>query len=322
MSKYLKLEIHNACHENWHSMLPEEQGRFCQSCNKKVIDFTSMNDWELTQYFQQTVGTLCGRFMSNQLNRDLIIPRKPQPWIKYFFQATLPAFLLSLKSASQTTKVEYPIHVSPQQKTLENTNTKTATITVEGHLRDEENKNIPYASIMLKGTKRGVQADSTGKFIFKDLSAPATLIISCIGYMTQEIQVQPEQKNLVFTMQTSTVLMGEVITVGYVVTNRIKKQDRVSKPLIKDERQIKVYPNPLRAGNSFSIQCNKIEYGNYSLQLFNISGVQVHVEKVDILKGMKRIELFAPHLAAGNYFLKLTHNKKGTIYTEQLLIVI
>lgn len=109
MSKYLKLQVSNSCHEDWQSMLPEEKGRFCLPCQKKVVDFTSMSDIELTQFFQQAKGSTCGLFTTSQLNRDIVISRNQLPWIKYFFQATLPAFLLSLKASAQNGRVFFEV---------------------------------------------------------------------------------------------------------------------------------------------------------------------------------------------------------------------
>lgn len=113
MPKYLHLEIPTPCHEDWNKMNLEAQGRFCNSCQKTVTDFTTMSDAQLIAFFKKPKPSLCGRFNQQQLERDILIPRKRIPWIKYFFQFTLPAFLLSLKSSAQMGKVSMP---SPVQK--------------------------------------------------------------------------------------------------------------------------------------------------------------------------------------------------------------
>ena len=81
MKSSLRLDIPVPCHEDWAKMLPEEKGRHCKQCCKTVVDFTDMSDQEIVRYFQEkaqggggggkgSAGT-CGRFMAEQLGRDL-----------------------------------------------------------------------------------------------------------------------------------------------------------------------------------------------------------------------------------------------------------
>lgn len=51
-------------------MLPDEQGKHCQLCDKRVYDFTAFSDAELIAFFKREQG-VCGRFKSTQLNRQL-----------------------------------------------------------------------------------------------------------------------------------------------------------------------------------------------------------------------------------------------------------
>jgi len=102
MGKKIQLTIDNPCHENWDRMAPSEKGRFCASCQKHVIDFTGMSDSQLATFFKKpSVGSVCGRFYRDQLDHSIEIPKKRIPWVKYFFQFTLPAFLLSMKATAQ-----------------------------------------------------------------------------------------------------------------------------------------------------------------------------------------------------------------------------
>lgn len=72
MSKALYIQIPKPCHENWHNMTPKEQGRYCGSCEKIVIDFTKMSDKELLNYFTKAAGQpVCGHFANDQLNRRI-----------------------------------------------------------------------------------------------------------------------------------------------------------------------------------------------------------------------------------------------------------
>ncbi len=121
MPKHLQISIAEPCHENWDKMTPVNRGRFCDSCQKQVVDFSNMSDREIAAFFKKPTqsltkgGSICGRFMSDQLERSIEIPKKRIPWLKYFFQFVIPAFLFSMKATSQG-KVKVTEMTSPVQK--------------------------------------------------------------------------------------------------------------------------------------------------------------------------------------------------------------
>src|ERR1044071_1218225 len=102
MSKNIQLSISDPCHEYWDVMTPKDEGRFCGSCSRQVIDFSKMNDSQIALFFRKRFSeSVCGRFYTDQLDRDIELLRKRIPWIKYFFQFVLPAFLMSGKAIAQ-----------------------------------------------------------------------------------------------------------------------------------------------------------------------------------------------------------------------------
>jgi hypothetical protein len=72
----MKIQIPEPCHENWGAMTPNEQGRFCGSCQKTVVDFTNFSAEDIQKYFTKHYGQkVCGRFKQQQLNSiDIQIP--------------------------------------------------------------------------------------------------------------------------------------------------------------------------------------------------------------------------------------------------------
>ena len=95
MGKKIQLSVPKPCHEDWDAMTPVDKGKFCGSCQKQVVDFSNMSDREVAVFFKKpSTGSVCGRFMTDQLERDLEIPKKRIPWLKYFFQFVIPAFLV------------------------------------------------------------------------------------------------------------------------------------------------------------------------------------------------------------------------------------
>ena len=67
-----KINIPKPCNENWNSMLPNKNGRFCNSCDKTVVDFTKMNTIEIQKYFIENSNKerICGHFKSNQVETE------------------------------------------------------------------------------------------------------------------------------------------------------------------------------------------------------------------------------------------------------------
>lgn len=65
-----KINIPKPCNQNWNSMTPDKNGRFCGSCNKTVIDFTKMENLEIKNYLIENSGkeSICGHFKFNQVD--------------------------------------------------------------------------------------------------------------------------------------------------------------------------------------------------------------------------------------------------------------
>lgn len=98
--KYI-ISVPKPCTENWEEMTPVEQGRFCTHCQKKVIDFTELNDNQMVQVLRTKQGqSFCGRYYPWQLNRE-ITPSKPlQSPLTQFFKKIAASFLLAYTSVS------------------------------------------------------------------------------------------------------------------------------------------------------------------------------------------------------------------------------
>ncbi|MDF3027609.1 MAG: hypothetical protein K0S23_1916 [Fluviicola sp.] len=69
-AKSIRYSIPTPCHESWNDMKPENKGRFCGSCEKSVVDFTSMPDFSIVNYLENHKNEkVCGRFTKPQLDR-------------------------------------------------------------------------------------------------------------------------------------------------------------------------------------------------------------------------------------------------------------
>jgi len=93
MKKELYIQIPEPCHEDWNKMSPADQGRYCQSCCKEVVDFSMMTDQQIIHFLSKPRGKTCGNFNSDQLNRIITEPATPA---KKKFWAMMLSFLLPL----------------------------------------------------------------------------------------------------------------------------------------------------------------------------------------------------------------------------------
>jgi len=78
MENLFKISVPKPCHKNWDQMKPTENGRFCESCSKNVVDFTNMDRSKIQEYFlQNKAEQTCGRFNAHQVDNIIItIPKR------------------------------------------------------------------------------------------------------------------------------------------------------------------------------------------------------------------------------------------------------
>ena len=176
MAAVVKISIPSPCHKNWQDMTPADKGRFCDACQKNVIDFTNASDREIAAALK--TGNACGRFRANQLDRDLIIPQEKN---KIWMAASATAVAL-LTIGNTTLSAQTPVNT-------EQTNNKTDDIKpiasngkriVKGIISDDYAP-IPGVIVMIKGKpETAVTSDIDGKYEIEVMNGE-TLACSYIG---------------------------------------------------------------------------------------------------------------------------------------------
>ncbi len=354
MSKKIQLTIAEPCHENWDGMTPVEKGKFCGSCQKQVVDFSNMSDRLVAEFFKKpSTGSVCGRFMTDQLDRDIEIPRKRIPWLKYFFQFALPAFFLSKASAQNIKmgKIANPhpkdtakISVNQELRTLGmvlpttiKPVCKDTTVKVKGNIRNiivEDKKvingkvindqgiEIPGASVRIKDSRTGIAADENGEFQIKAISGDI-LVTSAAGFETIETPLS-NQNSITILLKSSLRTTGEIIA-GMVSVKKSKNESKnipLLTPVVKDSafKFFKIFPNPVSSGASLSIEWKKTEDGYYRVQLLNQSGQSAHQQEIWIDAEARILNIDIPLVAAGSYFMVLINKKTGKKFTEKIII--
>lgn len=88
-------------------------------------------------------------------------------------------------------------------------------VTVQGRVLDASHDNEPMigANIMVKGTTQGTITDFDGNFTM-DCPAKSTLVVSSVGYKTEEVPLNGKT-SLTISLKEDTEVLDEVVVVGY-----------------------------------------------------------------------------------------------------------
>lgn len=157
MTKKIQISIPEPCNENWLKMTPVEKGRFCDSCQRKVYDFTSATDREIIKAFDEN-EKLCGRFLSTQLNRDIVLPKeKNKIWL-----ATTSAIISFIGFGTYETFAQGNVKVEQTEKKL--VPFKEDEVEVSGIVLDDNQIPLSGIHIRYKGNKAAITTDINGKF--------------------------------------------------------------------------------------------------------------------------------------------------------------
>ena len=90
---------------------------------------------------------------------------------------------------------------------------------VTGKVVDAAGEPVIGASVVVKGTSNGTVTDLDGNFVFASVPEKATLVITYVGYRTQNIAVAGKSSFNV-TLEEDKQLLDEVVVVGYGVQRK------------------------------------------------------------------------------------------------------
>jgi hypothetical protein len=339
----MRLQVPGPCHKDWDQMTETGKGRYCLSCRKEVIDFTLMSDQQILKSISRAAGGVCGRFNSEQLNRDMELKKNNNlSWYKYLIHVMIPAMLVTNKSSAQSTRLaDTIVFAAPKDSSERLTGAvaiikeiqKPETITVEGTVSDEKLQIIPGASVLIKGTTKGTNSDAKGYFKIRigGDESKVTLVASSIGYGQKEfsIDLNKATQNLITTsviMKEQTMGLGEVVVLGY--TNFEKNENKTIIQSVKDsvtnffkDDAVRIYPNPTQKGSTFNIDFDVKNIGEYNLTIVNISGQRVMQRKI-YLDSKKHIEQIQcdDRMRQGIYFVQVENLVNKKICMHKLLV--
>lgn len=312
LMKKIHLSIPNPCHQDWDAMTQKEKGRFCASCQKTVIDFTNMSDRQIAEFFKKPPASVCGRIYNDQLDRDIVIPKKRIPWFKYFFQLTWPAFALFLKSCGVKNNSQGKIKVISKMS-----RSATEPIATLGAVLEEIKP--------VSDTTREIDKEITtkGKMAGNVIVIPENDTVKMPVDTLDEIQMEIKPMDTVtvigYQATMGKVLMGGLTSVC-TVENSLEQKDSVRSLPTMEESNFKIYPNPVQAGSSLKIAYENSNSFPEQIQFISSSGQLILSEQ----KKMENVSLSSiqvpSNITAGIYFLRITTKNKLSKTTKVIVM--
>ena len=192
------------------------------------------------------------------------------------------------------------------------------------------------ASILEKGTSNGTVTDIDGNFSL-NVQPGATLVISYIGFLTQEIAVG-NQSTINVTMKEDDTQLEEVVVVGYGVqkkklvtgaTVEVKGEDitklnttQVLGALQSQSPGVSIQANSGQPGDGFKIAIRGAGTNGDTKPLYVIDGVSggdinnlnpADIERIDVLKDAASCAIYGSAAANGVILVTTKQGKEGKV---------
>lgn len=215
MRKSVIINIPEPCHEDWNKMTPKNQGRHCDACQKTVIDFSTKTDEQVIKTIEST-GNLCGRFKTQQLNREIVLTRKDKN--NYLSWAASGLFAFMALGSQEANAKGLPRTVQTDSIKVAKLKGKVATSIfnkrkISGIISSSSDSlPLPGVSVIIKGTSKGVQTDFDGKFSI-EIKEGQILEIRYLGYETERIQITRRTNNIL-KINLENSITGNIVSVS------------------------------------------------------------------------------------------------------------
>lgn len=244
-STSFKLKIENPCHEKWEKMHLNTAGKFCDSCQKNVIDFTTKTPREIAQIISEANGKACGRFTARQLELEysVIIPLHNE---SNWYASVAASFLVMLgvkTTHAQDTSVKTPLVITEKRETplligdtvIVEQRVEEKVYRIEGQMVDAETgEPIPFQKISDITRRFGAFSDVDGKFVMNihssSLSDSLQIIVGGHEFIEQRLTLFKSDFDREGKLRMNFELMPtesiEIMGIIVVEPKRIKKNQK------------------------------------------------------------------------------------------------
>ncbi|TDN39955.1 TonB-dependent receptor [Hymenobacter sp. UV11] len=218
---------------------------------------------------------------------------------------------------------------------LANAYAAQAPLPVKGRVVGPNNESIPGATVVVKGTTLGTTSDESGNFSLNLPDGNATLVISSIGFATQEIAVNG-RATLTISLQNDVKALNDVVVVGYGTQRRedvtgaissIKAEDirtqgsnTVQKSLQGRVAGVQIESSGGDPGSGVRVVIRGAGSLNNNNPLYIVDGVQVDninnlqptdIASFDVLKDASAAAIYGSRAANGVILITTKGGKKG-----------
>ncbi|MEO6231854.1 MAG: T9SS type A sorting domain-containing protein [Ferruginibacter sp.] len=298
--------IAEPCHENWQNMTRNDQGRFCSSCKKDVVDFSIMSDAQLFSTLLKGDANMCGRFSNIQMEKGIkYAVAKKNYWHKYFIGFLFPAFLYTKQASAQMGLIAISKDVKIQSKDCKKIPVLPAKgFEFSGRILDAAtNELIGSGIITIKGTGKEILIDERGSFTVNSNTkhSSVTISIEASGYELKEIEIAIPANHFIVKEETiylrRKIIPLENVTVrsntanhmygiaggisSRITINRITDLPVKIKTALTDS--LRIYPNPVSRGNEMQVALKLKSPGNYTMQILDLSGKIIFQQTVNAI---------------------------------------
>ncbi|WP_405199155.1 carboxypeptidase-like regulatory domain-containing protein [Christiangramia sp. LLG6405-1] len=163
-----RIEVINPCDQAWQSMRRLGGNKFCDKCQKEVIDFTGYSKNEIFEKIEKN-GEVCGKLHPSHLENKI---ESNQLGTQYFSKF---AFFIGLSSIIGLNEPVTANSTKPTFEQTDRTEWKSVlpikkvkdSITVRGKVTDADGQAIPGTNVIIKDSRIGTQTNLEGEFNLK-----------------------------------------------------------------------------------------------------------------------------------------------------------
>ncbi|GGE98095.1 TonB-dependent receptor [Hymenobacter cavernae] len=209
-------------------------------------------------------------------------------------------------------------------------------VTVTGRVTQANGEGLPGVTVLVNGTSNGTSTDVTGNFTLALPEANATLTISAIGFITQEVPLQGRTQVTV-VLQTDVKSLDDVVVIGYTTqrkadltgaVSQINQRDIANLPVTSPSQILQgkaagvtITQQTGAPGENIAVRIRGIGTINDNDPLYIIDGVPTKtginqispndIESINILKDASSAAIYGARASNGVVIITTKRGKSG-----------